>query len=248
MLQGIDISHWNGNIDFAKLDTDFVIMKVSQGTHKDVKFDEYYKQCKQPKGVYIYNKVKTLDEARKEAEYAVECLKGKKLEYGVWLDLEDSSMKNLGKIMLTNIINLEANILKKAGFSVGIYCNRDWYLNVLDSKLLSLTYSFWIARYPFLDNGTMKTSLSPEALKGCKIWQYSSKGTVNGIKGNVDLNYQFMPLNDTTHLNPVNTKSVDELAQDVLKGVYGAGETRKMLLGFRYAEVQKRVNEILKNK
>lgn len=246
MLYGIDISHWNGNINFAKLNTDFVIMKVSQGTHEDVKFNEYYNACKLPKGVYIYNKVRTLDEAKKEAEFAVKCLQGKTLEYGVWLDLEDASMRHLGKSNLTNIINLEAAILKKAGFSVGIYCNRDWYLNVLDNKLLSALYPFWIARYPFLDNGTMKTSLSPEALKGCKIWQYSSKGKINGINGNVDLNVQFAPLNDNT--NPINTKTIDELARDVLNGIYGTGETRKALLGSRYAEVQKRVNEILKSK
>lgn len=89
--------------------------------------------------------------------------------------MEDASMRKLGKNVLTNIINLEASILKNAGFKVGIYCNRDWYLNVLDSPLLAALYPFWIARYPLLDNGTVKGNLSPESLKGCKIWQYSSR-------------------------------------------------------------------------
>lgn len=248
MKYGIDISHWNGNIDFDKLLTDFVIMKVSQGTHKDVKFDEYYSNCKAPMGVYIYNKVKTLDEAKKEAEFAVNCLNGKQLEYGVWLDLEDSSMKKLGKSNLTNIINLEASILRKAGYKVGIYCNKDWYCNVLESKLLAYNFPFWIARYPYLDNGLIKESLSPKSLNGCKIWQYSSKGRIEGINGNVDLNIQFSAPFESISISPVYTDSIDELARDVINGLYGTGETRKILLGDRYSEVQKRVNEILLKK
>ena len=246
MKYGVDISHWNGNIDFSKLDKDFVIMKVSQGTHKDVKFDEYYFSCKLPKGVYIYNKVRNMAEAKAEAEYAVKCLKGKKLEYGVWLDMEDSTMKRLGKNVLTEIILTEANVLKQAGFKVGKYCNRDWYLNVLDTPLLSSLYPFWIARYPFVDNGSVKESLSPKALKGCKIWQYSSKGKVNGMGGNVDLNIEYASPFENVPSNPINTKTVDELAKDVINGVYGNKETRKALLGNRYDEVQKRVNELLK--
>lgn len=87
MKYGIDASHWNGKIDFSKIDKDFVIMKVSQGTYKDVKFEEYYEQCKIPKGAYIYNKVKTLSEAKAEAEFAVKCLRVRHLNtvYGlIW--------------------------------------------------------------------------------------------------------------------------------------------------------------------
>ena len=146
MKYGIDISHWNGTIDFSKVNADFVILKLSQATHKDVKFDEYYSNCKIPKGAYIYNKVKDLAQAKAEAEFAVKSLNGRKLEYGVWLDLEDASMRKLGKPLLEAIITTEADILTKAGYEVGIYCNRDWYLNVLNGERLAKTYKFWIAR------------------------------------------------------------------------------------------------------
>lgn len=222
-------------------------MKVSQGTHKDVKFDEYYKNCNVLRGAYIYNKVLTLADAKKEAEFAVKCLEGKTLEYGVWLDMEDISMKILSKKLLTEIILTEATILQNAGFDVGIYCNRDWYLNVLDSATLSNMFPFWIARYPASDNGTVKSSLSPQALKGCKVWQYSSKGHVAGILGNVDLNIEYeTPFKD--FMPPPIPQTVDDIARDVIAGKYGTGDTRKKLLGNRYAEVQKRVNEILKGK
>lgn len=227
-------------------------MKVSQGTHKDVNFDEYFSKCKVPKGVYIYNKVLTVAKAREEAEFAVKCLEGKKLEYGVWLDLEDASMRVLSKKALTDIINTEASILQKAGYNVGIYSNRDWYLNVLDSATLSNIYPFWIARYPSADSGIMKESLSPKDMKGCKMWQYSSKGKIDGIIGNVDLNVEYEPpfanvVIPTPAPTPVE-KSIDELANEVIAGLHGTGNARKKSLGDKYAEVQKRVNEILKGK
>ena len=243
MKTGIDISHWNGLIDFNRVKTDFVIIKVSQGTHKDVNFDRYYNDCKAPKGAYIYNKVLTVADARKEAEFAVKCLQGKTLEYGVWLDLEDTSMRILSKKVLNDIISTEAGILQAAGFNVGIYCNRDWYLRVLDSAMLSVIYPFWIARYPSADNGTIKESLSPKNLNGCKIWQYSSKGKVSGISGNVDLNLLYdEPF--TKLKQPV--KTIDDLAREVIAGVYGTGDARKKALGAKYEAVQTRVNQILK--
>lgn len=248
MKYGIDISHWNNNIDFHKVNKDFVIMKVSQGTYKDPKFDEYYNGFKIPKGAYIYNKVKSVNEALKEAEFAVKCLQGKKLEYGVWLDMEDAVMRSLGKKVLTDIILTEASVLKAAGFKVGIYCNRDWYLNVLDSKTLSDMFPFWVARYPFGDNGNIKESLSPKDLKGCKIWQYSSKGKVEGMNGNVDLNIQYYELFEDKE---IKNKSVDDIAHEVLDGLWGNGTTRKLRLeqaGYSYDLVQKRVNELLKAK
>ena len=185
-------------------------------------------------------------DARKEAEFAVKCLQGKKLEYGVWLDMEDISMRILNKKLLSDIIITEATILAAAGFNVGIYCNRDWYLNVLDSATLSDKFPFWIARYPSSDNGTVKPSLSPQELKGCKIWQYSSKGYMSGIIGNVDMNLEFEP--PFEGYSPIKAQTIDEIARDVLAGKYGNGDKRKRLLGDKYAEVQKRVNEILKSR
>ena len=66
--------------------------------------------------------------------------------------------------------------IKKAGYRVGIYCNVDWYQNVLSTKLKS--YDLWLARYPANDDGTVQTRLKPEQGIG---WQYSSKGKVAGI-------------------------------------------------------------------
>lgn len=191
----IDISHWQGNVDFSQLTDnidcmpiDGVILKLSQFKHKDVKFEKYYadSHIKYKLGCYIYNKVKNVEEAKIEAEFAVKSLANRPMPLYVWLDLEDRTMRGLGKDLLNEIIETEATILRNAGYNVGIYCNVDWYKNVLDSNNLKNQYKFWIARYPSSDIGVIKESLNPKAYNA-SIWQYSSKGKVLGIKGNVDM-------------------------------------------------------------
>lgn len=241
---GIDISHWNGAIDFNKVNADFVIMKLSQAQYKDTMFESYYAKCNKPKGCYIYNKVKNVTDAIAEANFAVQALKGRPMPLGVWLDMEDSSMQRLGKPMLNAIIAAESDILMKAGYSVGIYCNRNWYLNVLDSSYLSKHFPFWIARYPLIDTGKVKESLSPANLANCVMWQYSSKGKVNGINGNVDLNMTF-------DVKPfiIPPKTIHEIALEVIDGKWGNGIDRKNRLhdaGYDYAAVQTEVNRLLK--
>ena len=71
--------------------------------------------------------------------------------------------------------------IRKGGYECGIYCNRDWYINVCGG----LNAKYWIARYPAVDDGTLKAGLKPRL--GEAGWQYSSKGKVSGIAGNVDL-------------------------------------------------------------
>ena len=72
-------------------------------------------------------------------------------------------------------------IIEAAGYTFAIYCNLDWYINVICSHLRK--YEFWIARYPDNDNGTMQERLRPDIGVG---WQYSSKAKIPGISGNVD--------------------------------------------------------------
>lgn len=248
---GIDISHWNEVRVLSSIDKSFCIMKVSQGSnYKDPKWETFYNACNVLKGAYIYNKVRTVSEAVKEAEWAVKCLGGRHLELGVWLDLEDSAMRPLSKVRLNEIIAAETQILQDAGYKVGIYCSKSWYENVLDGKALAQYYPFWIARYPYGDNGTVKESLSPESLKGCKMWQYSSKGRVNGITGNVDMNVCFCnPYNIWDYYAVPELKSVKEIALEVLDGKWGNSTERKKRLeaaGYNYREVQNMVNQLIK--
>lgn len=201
----IDISHWQGTVDFNKVANSgvkYLFMKCSQFQAADSNFDFYYSSAKgkfQGLGCYIYNKVNNLTSAKLEAEFAVKKLVGKDMNCGVWLDMEDASMRTLNKKLLTDIIETEAEILQKAGYKVGIYCNYSWYNTVLDSAYLSKKYPFWIARYA--SDGSYKESLSPKSLNNCVIWQYSSKGSVPGINGNVDMNIVYTDLKALSNNN-----------------------------------------------
>ncbi|SFI36047.1 Lyzozyme M1 (1,4-beta-N-acetylmuramidase), GH25 family [Pseudobutyrivibrio sp. OR37] len=207
MKYGIDVAQWQGNIDWSKVKKDFAILKVTKKDNTiEPKFLVNYKGATAngiPVGVYRYVYAKNTTQAKVEADAIVKVLLGLQITCGVWLDMEDSSIKSLGKNNLTNIINVMANTLKASGLKVGIYCNRDWFLNVLDGSRLAKTYPFWIARYPLRDTGAFNpnSTISPKAY--AKAWQYSQKGKVNGIKDDVDMDVLFddaligaVPVND----------------------------------------------------
>lgn len=199
-MKGIDVSHHQGNIDWNTVKRDagigFVIMKAmfENGHTIESAFARNYDGAAGlQRGAYLYTIATSIDAAQKEAVDFVRILNGRRLEYGVWLDLEDNRIKRLGKQGLTQIIDAQARIINDAGYRVGVYSNPSWYLNVIDGKELSKRYEMWIARYPLPDNGTIKPNKAPTAYNA-KIWQYSSKGRVPGIKGNCDLDIEMTDL------------------------------------------------------
>ena len=207
---GIDVAQWQGVIDWSKVKKDFAILKVTKKTNEiEPSFDRNYKGCLEnniPVGVYRYVYARTVLEAMAEAQAIVKVLDGRSLPYGVWLDMEDKSIK-IEKNALSIIVNTEAEILKAAGYNVGIYCNKDWYYNVLDGINLSTQYPFWIARYPRIDTGKFneKSSLNPKSYS--IAWQYSSKGKVDGINGNVDMDVLFVPIEEVFEKKAAEKKS-----------------------------------------
>lgn len=194
---GIDVAKWNGKIDWNKVkqQKSFAILKVTQkNNHVEESFERNYAGATNaglPVGVYRYVYAKNIPEAKAEATAITKACLGKNIPYGVWLDLEDKSIKNVGKTNLTSIIIEEANILCAAGFKVGIYCNKDWYDNILETDLLKKEFPFWIARYPLADHGKYNAGSKLNPRDYAVAWQYSSKGKVNGIAGNVDLDVLF---------------------------------------------------------
>jgi LysM repeat protein len=96
--------------------------------------------------------------------------------------VEWAQQRVLGASAITKIIKAFRKVIVDGGYLFGIYCNEDWYNNVLDTA--SLPYDYWLASYPYNDRGVLVESLRPDVGIG---WQYSSKGTINGISGHVDL-------------------------------------------------------------
>ena len=188
--KGIDVSAWQGAIDWdtvANYGMGFAILRITEaGNVIDSCFEKNYSGCQKhniPTGAYKYSYAMTVAEIQSEARKVVEVLNGRKLQYPVWLDLEWNNQRSLGAEQIHKLAEAFEKIITAAGYKFGIYCNVDWYLNVICSHLKK--YDFWIARYPASDNGTLQERLRPDFGVG---WQYSSKAKIPGISGTVDRN------------------------------------------------------------
>lgn len=197
MKFGIDVSHYQGLIDWNKVkgsNVSFAIMKAMYETDKkpDEYFDINYAGTTNTginRGVYNFIGSVSASNPEEDANALLKILNGRELEFGIWLDVESKNLKSLGKEKIEEVIIKETEIFESAGYFVGIYCNLDWFNNVITDKIKDIFAGrFWIARYPKNDKGEMSNSLSPKnSCKGSIGWQYSSKGKVPGITVNVDM-------------------------------------------------------------
>ena len=202
MQYGIDVSHYQKDINWNKVKTankSFAILKAMYETsHKpDEYFEKNYQGCRTNDieiGVYDFFGSQNIMNPEKDAKDLLKIINNRPLPWGIWLDLESSKLREIGKNNITKLVEIETKIFRNAGYKVGIYCNADWYKNVLDSNYLKQDYSFWIARYPKNDDGFKVDALSPKSY--ADAWQYSSKGIVPGIQGNVDLDIAYINSKD----------------------------------------------------
>lgn len=198
-IKGIDVSSYNGNIDWTKVkgNANFAILRCHQKNGIDETFEQNYAGCKAngiPVGVYKYSYAMSISDARKEAKEVIKVLKGKRLEYPVFYDLEYEEQKGLGSNKIQKMAIAFMRIIIKEGYGVALYCNKDWYYNHITAYLKKY-YTFWIASYPYKDEGLPVDRLKPKNVFG---WQYSEKGKIPGINGNVDLDLFY--LNDEAPL------------------------------------------------
>lgn len=224
---GIDVSHHNGHINWEQVSRDgkkFAIMKCqyeAQSHRIDECFEYNYSEAGKygiARGVYIYIARASMEDPEGDARALLNHLRGRKLEYGIWLDLEDKSVDVMGMGYIRDLAFKYADIFKKSGYYVGIYCNKDWYGRLIHEDL-KRGFDFWIARYPKNDTGTYnKTSSLKPSTQWAVAWQYSSKGNVAGIQTRCDLDVDFdgmvylsaSPPKDLTDKNtyPVPTRTL----------------------------------------
>ena len=221
-IKGIDVSSYQEKPDWAKVKKagiNFAILRIHQKNGPDSSFEHNYRGCRTNAisiGGYKYSYALTEAQALEEAEETLAVLSGRGMDFPVFYDLEWEKQKKLGKAAVEKIAETFLNRIKKAGYKVGIYCNVDWYQNILTTKLKS--YDLWLARYPANDNGTMQTRLKPTAGIG---WQYSSKGKVVGISGNVDMNVFYKDYLEETKKEET---TVDKLQEHTKLGDYYANK------------------------
>lgn len=188
-LKVIDLSKWNGNVDFNKVKAsgiDGVIIRTGFGVKSpkqvDRRFEEYYTKAKAAGlyvGAYHYSYAKDALGAVKEAEFMLELLKGKSFELPVYGDFEEQG--KLSRTVCTEMVKAFCDRLEIGGAWTGIYSYDTFFKDKLTADIPK-RYTAWVAR---VENVFPKCV--PENNIG--IWQYSWKGRVGGISGDVDMDY-----------------------------------------------------------
>lgn len=270
-MKGLDISSYQNGINFNLFkisDVNFLILRAGftgWGTgvnyNKDSCFENFYKQAKQigiPVGAYWYSCANNYEKGVAEAKYMYEnCLKDKQFEFPIYIDVEDTHHQVGNKRGVTDAIIGFCEYLENLGYYVGIYASDisgfqdKMYLNELNA------YDKWVARY----------GSTPKYLSSYGMWQSSSSGRINGYNGNLDTDVAYKDYPSIIKSNGLNgytggtvmptpqqtpsLKSNEEIANEVITGIWGNGSDRKTALnnaGYNYDIIQGIVNQKLKVK
>lgn len=211
-IKGIDVSAWQDRIDWktvADYGMGFAILRITEaGNVVDSQFENNLAECNKyniPVGVYKYSYAMTIAEIQSEARKVVTTLNGRRIQFPVFLDLEYNNQRAIGSESIHRMADAFREIIEAAGYKFAIYCNVDWYVNVICSHLKK--YDFWIARYPANDNGTLQERLRPDFGVG---WQYSSKATIPGISTKVDRNVFYKDYTEEVKKEEITADKLEE--------------------------------------
>ena len=203
--KGIDVSYYQGEIDWEKVKKagiQFAIVRVGYRGYgkegnlaKDPKGIENIKEALKagiPIGVYIFSQAITEAEAREEADYILKQIEGYEITLPVVMDYEYASVDGalggrlydaqLSKSAATKVCKAFCKRVTSKGYTPMVYANSDMLRNHLNADEISSEYPIWLAHY------TNKTDYAG----AYDFWQYTSKGTVSGISGRVDMNFHYI--------------------------------------------------------
>lgn len=194
---GIDVSKWNQEIDWEAVKDagiEFAIIRcgyrgASTGALViDPRFEENIRGAIDagiPVGVYFFTQALDEVEAVEEASMVIRLIEDYDVDYPVFLDSESTGGKGradgLDSDVRTRAHRAFLQTIEAAGYETGVYASRNWLNDRIDMTKLS-DYRVWLAEYADV----------PSYDKYYDIWQYTSKGTVDGISTNVDLNLCYM--------------------------------------------------------
>lgn len=200
-MKGIDVAKWQGTINWSMVRSagvEFAILKIIDKTGKmESSFAYNFAEAaaqELPIGVYNYSYATSIAKAQADAKKVLEALHGRELSYKVWLDMEDDCQKGLER-QLIELINEYKAVIEGNGYEFGVYTGLSFYNSYIRPYATLLNCPFWIARYP--SNKVMhigsepSTDKKPDILHTLWGWQYSSKGRIPGIAGDVDLNKMY---------------------------------------------------------
>ena len=192
---GIDVSKWNGNIDWTAVrnsGVSYVIIRCGyRGSTGGSLIEDptYRKNIKGAKaaglqvGVYFFTQAINEVEAVEEASMVLNLISGQGVTLPVYLDVEASGGRadGIGKDMRTQVCKAFCQTIQNSGYKAGVYANKTWFTSYINTASLT-NYKIWLAQYAATPTYTATRY---------DMWQYSSKGSVAGISGNVDMNIRY---------------------------------------------------------
>ncbi len=197
---GIDVSSWQGLIDWnsvAKSGVSFAIIRCGfrgstvGGLFEDSKFYTNIKNANGAGikvGIYFFSQATNEVEAVEEASMVLHMVEKYNVSYPIFLDVENSDIypngraDGIDRTLRTKVIAAFCQTINNSGYKGGVYANKYWLNNMLNAKDLT-QYKIWLAQY---NSEVTYTTTRYD------LWQYSSKGSINGISGNVDLNHSYL--------------------------------------------------------
>ena len=228
----VDVSEHNGNIDWAKAKSSGIVGAIlrcgygqDQTGQDDKKWQRNVSECERlgiPYGVYLYSYAKTTGAIQGEINHALRLLKGHSPAWPVYFDSEQNGTQSVAKA------NAKAfcDAMVANGYKAGIYASTSWYKNYIGQ---TWGYSLWIASYGSKSAG----------VDGIDLWQYTSKGSIPGIPGYVDVNYVYKDLGGT--VTPVQKPTTTPTPKPVDES--WKGDKRYYLNNSRVGEWQKAMNK-----
>ena len=191
---GIDVSEWQGVIDWAKAKAGgvkFAILRAGIANRADKCFTTNYAACENagiPVGAYWYCTATTVADAKAQAKKFLQTISGKKFAYPVYMDLEEPAQFALGKANCSELVDAFLTVLEQAGYFAGLYCSTSYLQQYLTDSIRN-RYAIWVAQY--------YTSCTYDGDYG--IWQYNVAGnaeydiigqkSIPGIVGECDMDY-----------------------------------------------------------
>lgn len=212
----IDVSSWQGVIDWNKVKADGVvgaIVRYGDGDIIDNKFQRNMRECKRlgiHVGSYIFSRATTRAMARDEANRIISACAPYGCDLPIYIDCEWNGQASVANSICDEFIA----VCNERGVKGGIYANLNWFNNYINPNKFA-QYPLWIAQY------YKELQAKDPSLFG--MWQYSSTGRVSGISGNVDMNHLYVPYWEKIKPTPqpvpdVKPAPVGKLVEDGLFG------------------------------
>ena len=188
---GLDVSSWQGSsLDFTRIKNagyDYVILRAGTTNGKDTCFETYYTNAKAAGldvGAYYYSYATSVSAVQTDMEDFLSYISGKKFEYPIYFDYEDSTQQALSASLSQQICLTAMDMLAAEGYLVGMYTGK-YFSTQLPIDTICAKYELWIAHYLAVGDGSYDgtddyTTYGPTYASQYGMYQFTDSVWING--------------------------------------------------------------------